>query len=232
MTVPRVWHSATLLPNGKVLLVGRDSAAGDDRTAELYDPATGRFSRTGDTVSAQYAAAATLLTNGKVLIAGGTTPRSGNSVEVSTPELYDPLTGMFATTGTFVGPGDGFYIRGGPNSPAVTLMSDGRVLFAAEPFLGSMQKGREGHTATLLSDGRVLLAGGVFYQDVRIAATSGLVRAPRAQTAYWRASDPTSRIPLPTDSSQIRAITGGPARLSRRLTEKRSRQPIQTSGRL
>ena len=54
MTFPRVWHSAALLPDGKVLVVGRDSAAGDDRTAELYDPATGRFSRTGDTVSAQY----------------------------------------------------------------------------------------------------------------------------------------------------------------------------------
>ena len=211
---------------------------------------------------------------------------------MSTPELYDPLTGTFATTGTFVGPGDGFYIRGGPNSPAVTRLSDGRVLFAAEPFseiydpvrqrfsatgamkttcgglygppnyiggrtatlltsghvlvaggghedcgrfadlerydpdsdtfelvapmtrrrvfhtatrlrdgtiliaggesesgfsliteataeiydpsvarsflVGSMQKGREGHTATLLSDGRVLLTGGVFYQDVGI----------------------------------------------------------------
>ena len=292
MTVPRVWHSATLLPTGKVLVVGRDWAAGDDHTAELYDPATGSFSRTGDTVSAQYGAAATLLKNGKVLIAAGTTPRSGNDLEVSTPELYEPLTGTFATTGTFVGPGDGFYIRGGPNSPAVTLMNDGRVLFAAEPFseiydpvtqrfsavgamkttcgpfyglpnyigggtatlltsgdvlvaggghedcgrfadaeryvpdsgtfelvapmtrrrvfhtatrlhdgtilivggesesgfsliteataelydpsvarfylAGSMQKGREGHTATLLNDGRVLLAGGVFYQDVGI----------------------------------------------------------------
>ena len=54
MTVPRVWHSATLLPNGKVLIVGRDWEAGDDRTAELYDPATGRFTRTGDTARAQY----------------------------------------------------------------------------------------------------------------------------------------------------------------------------------
>ncbi len=292
MTVPRVWHSATLLPNGKVLIVGRDSLAGDDRTAELYDPATGRFIRTGDTLSAQYAATATLLRNGKVLIAGGVTPRHTNTVEVSTPEVYEPSTGTFSATGTFVGPGDGAYVLGGPNSPAVTLLGDGRVLFAAEPFsevydpikqrfsatgamettcgpfygppnyiggrtatllttgevlvaggghedcgrfaeaerydpssgtftlvrpmtrrrvfhtatrlldgtvliaggesesgfsliteataeiydpsatafhlVGSMQKGREGHTATLLRDGRVLLAGGVFYQDVGI----------------------------------------------------------------
>ena len=85
MTVPRVWHSATLLPNGKVLVVGRDWAAGDDHTAELYDPATGRFSRTGDTVSAQYGAAATLLKNGKVLIAAGTTPRPGNAWKCPRP---------------------------------------------------------------------------------------------------------------------------------------------------
>ena len=183
MTVPRVWHSATLLPNGKVLIVGRDWMAGDDRTAELYDPATGRFSRTGDTLSAQYGATATLLKNGKVLIAGGLTPTQANYVEVSTPELYDPSTGTFAQTGTFVGPGDGFWVRGGPNSPAVTMMTDGRVLFAAEPFsevydpvkqrftaTGAMKTTCgpfqwvpnyiSNRTATLLPTGEVLVAGG------------------------------------------------------------------------
>lgn len=182
MTTPRVWHTATLLPNGKVLIVGRDWAAGDDRTAELYDSSTGTFARTGDTLSAQYGASATLLKNGKVLIAGGVTPAPGNNIPVSTPELYDPATGTFAVTGRFVGPGDGFYIVGGPNSPSVTLMSDGRVLFAAEPFseiydpttgtfsaTGEMKTtcgpfGRpnylSGRTATLLPNGDVLLAGG------------------------------------------------------------------------
>jgi hypothetical protein len=182
MTTPRVWHTATLLPNGKVLIVGRDWAAGEDHTAELYDPSRGTFTRTGDTLSAQYGATATLLKNGKVLIAGGVTPGPGNNIPVSTPELYDPATGAFASTGRFVGPGDGFYIVGGPNSPSVTLMSDGRVLFAAEPFseiydpaTGTFSATGEmkttcgpfgppnylsGRTATLLPNGDVLLAGG------------------------------------------------------------------------
>jgi hypothetical protein len=182
MAAPRVWHTATLLPNGKVLIVGRDWAAGDDRTAELYDPSTETFTRTAETLSAQYGASATLLHNGKVLIAGGTTPRSGNPTYVSTPELYDPTMGTFSATGRFVGPGDGFYIEGGPNSPSVTLLSDGRVLFAAEPFseiydpatgtfsvTGQMRTacgpfGRPsylaGRTATLLPGRDVLVAGG------------------------------------------------------------------------
>jgi hypothetical protein len=183
MTRPRVWHTATALPTGKVLIVGGDSAAGDERSAELYDPATGAFTRTGDTVRAQYGASATLLKNGKVLLAGGFTPQQGNNLPVSTPELYDPATGSFTETGSFVGPGDGGYIVGGPNSPSVTLLRDGRVLFAAEPFseiydpatgtfsaTGMMETtcgpfyGRpnyiSGRTATLLASGDVLLAGG------------------------------------------------------------------------
>jgi hypothetical protein len=106
MTTPRVLHTATLLPNGKVLIVGSDWAAGDDRSAELYDPATGTFTRTGDTVRAQSGARATLLKTGKVLIAGGVTPRPGNNIPVSTPELYDPATGTLPSR-PLRGPGDG-----------------------------------------------------------------------------------------------------------------------------
>ena len=182
MTTTRSRHTATLLPNGRVLIVGRDWSAGDDRTAELYDPFTGTFTRTGDTLSAQYAASATPLKSGKVLIAGGSTPGCCSDPRpVSNPELYDSSTGTFALTGTFVGPGDGF-LKGGPNSPAVVLLRDGRVLFAAEPFselydpvsgtfsaTGAMttQCGRygppsyiSGRTATPLGSGEVLVTGG------------------------------------------------------------------------
>ena len=68
-------HTATLLPNGKVLVAGGwggGSGALDALdSAELYDPSTGTWSRTGNLVTGRYAHTATQLQNGKVLVAGG-----------------------------------------------------------------------------------------------------------------------------------------------------------------
>jgi hypothetical protein len=70
-------HTATLLPNGKVLLAGgyvyeAYCIAGIDST-ELYDPALGSFSSTNNIAIRRYAQTATRLANGDVLIAGGFT---------------------------------------------------------------------------------------------------------------------------------------------------------------
>ena len=66
MKVTRVFHTATLLSNGKVLVAG-----GHDASAELYDPTTATFAATGSMSVGRSAHTATLLANGKVLIAGG-----------------------------------------------------------------------------------------------------------------------------------------------------------------
>src|SRR5436190_16718333 len=63
-------HTATLLPNGKVL-VAAGYNGGSLASAELYDPASGIWTATGSLASARYAHTATLLQNGKVLVAGG-----------------------------------------------------------------------------------------------------------------------------------------------------------------
>src|SRR5215467_9011369 len=67
LNIARAGHTATLLPNGKVLVVGGDSSG----SAELYDPATGAWSITGSLNVPRYLFTATLLPNGKVLVAGG-----------------------------------------------------------------------------------------------------------------------------------------------------------------
>ena len=97
MTTPRFFHTATLLPNGKVLIVGGytvcDPTCGPVTTAELYDPATGTFTPTGR-MTAAYVTGAVLLPDGRVLIAGADITHT-----VSSLELYDPSSETFNPAG-------------------------------------------------------------------------------------------------------------------------------------
>jgi hypothetical protein len=75
MSVPRLASTATLLPNGRVLIVGGNDWTGGLTTyhssAEIYDPATGRFSPTGSMWSVRYSHTAAMLSDGRVLVVGG-----------------------------------------------------------------------------------------------------------------------------------------------------------------
>jgi hypothetical protein len=158
-------HSATLLPDGKVLLAGGTAASGLVlATAELYNPATNSFAATTqDMTEGRSLHTATLLADGKVLLAGGAS---------ATAELYDPATGRFIRTGTMHAarsahtastlPDGRVLIVGGygtPDSPLASaeLYSPGNGEFAA---VGNMATPRARHTATALTDGTVLVAGG------------------------------------------------------------------------
>src|SRR3954462_9444507 len=78
MMQARSGHSATLLPDGKVLIAGGMVRNGEFlRTAELYDPATKSFSRTGDMAMERVGQSSAILRDGKVLIAGGWKMGSG-----------------------------------------------------------------------------------------------------------------------------------------------------------
>ncbi|MET0404943.1 MAG: kelch repeat-containing protein, partial [Cystobacter sp.] len=96
MSTGRAWHSATVLPGGRVLVVGGagvDIALG--ASAELYDPATGAWSATGSLRSPRRWHTATLLPGGEVLVAGGYHPFLG--IQYAS-ERYNPATGQWSAT--------------------------------------------------------------------------------------------------------------------------------------
>jgi hypothetical protein len=73
LVTARYFHTATLLPNGLVLVAGgyNDLGGGFLASVELYDPATGMWTATGRMTTARSIYTATLLPNGLVLVAGG-----------------------------------------------------------------------------------------------------------------------------------------------------------------
>ena len=106
MGTARDQHTATLLPNGKVLVAGgksnssRSSDHGFLSSAEVYDPATGSWSSTSNLVTPRALHTATLLPNGKVLVAGGRSSTASNNVTVlRSAEVYDPAAGTWSVTG-------------------------------------------------------------------------------------------------------------------------------------
>jgi hypothetical protein len=126
MNAPRFGHTATLLTNGKVLIAGGYSAASKWlSSAELYDPATGTFTPTGDMTWPQAGHTATLLPDGKVLIVG----RNGSdspSPKTVMMDLYDPETGTFRPAGLIE--------SAAADCPSVALLNNGKVLIVYGQF--------------------------------------------------------------------------------------------------
>ena len=169
MSVGRFQHTATLLQNGKVLIVGGTLEYTSDpvATAEIYDPTTGTFSTTGAMATARKEHTATLLADGRVLVVGGTTS-TGELRQTSTAEIYDPSSGFFSIAGsmaearslhtaTLLPSGKVLVVGGGNENSTAEVYDPVTGLFSVT---GGMETGRSGHTATLLSNGTVLIAGG------------------------------------------------------------------------
>ena len=158
LQVARAFASATLLPDGRVAIVGGTGEGGAPLdTAELYDPASGTFAlAAGRLAHARAHHAAALLADGRVLLAGG----EGSP---DTAELFDPGSGTFRAAGPMAAPH--------PEATAV-LLDDGRALVvggasletydpAADAFApAGAGSATRGAAVVRLPGGGVLLAGG------------------------------------------------------------------------
>lgn len=232
MTVGRVGHTLTVLQDGRVLAAGGRSAASGSpgytvfASAELFDPATGRWAATAPMANARICHTATLLPNGNVLVAGGRPGRDG--APTAAAQLYDPLkrtwtraadmsTARCGHTATLL-PGGKVLVAGGASAeqfdeaaviaevartkgPRATsedlsaaLASDTRpYLKSAELYdpvtnrwspTGNMTRARAGHAALLLSHGNVLVARGQDRENLDLDSAD----LYHAETGTWSAT--------------------------------------------
>lgn len=173
MTTARYGQSATMLPNGVVLMAGGYDGTSYLSSVEVYRPSQGTFIGLGGAGShmgsGRYHHTATMLTNGKILFTGG----FDGVNTLNTADLYDTNTGTFSPTGP---------MNSVRSRHTATLLANGKVLIAGgtdgvnalssaeiyDPVAGTfinatgntMGTARFLHTATLLANGKVLIAGG------------------------------------------------------------------------
>lgn len=173
MHVGRIEQSATLLPDGRILVVGGknslDKGVGVPNpltSAEIYDPVARTWARTGEMTEARFGHTATLLEGdacrqpnqppaswcGKVLVVGGVSKELGRE-PIASAELYDPASGTWSSA-------------------------------------GSLPQPRANHTASMMPDGRVLVAGGLTSGEGVGAQSNNSVLMYDAATNSWSPGPP------------------------------------------
>ena len=173
LATARCNHTATLLANGKVLVVGGVRGSEYLSSTEIYDPATNAWTAGGNLTAARDCHTATLLANGKVLVAGGYYSNSSDyfSSTVSSTEVYDPTTNTWTTggllitaravhTATLLANGKVLVVGGYGNSGPVSSTEIYDPTTNTWTAGGTLTTARKEHTATLLANGKVLVAGG------------------------------------------------------------------------
>jgi N-acetylneuraminic acid mutarotase len=174
----RASHTATLLPDGRLLVVGGVSVDFDQNgdpilpvtvtsSAEIYSPSLNTWSTVASMTTPRYSHTATLLLDGRVLVAGG---HNGNQV-LDSVEIFDPRTETWDSVNNLANKRldhtatmllDGKVLICGGTSGGTSIMSCEMYdpVTGTWTMTGDMVYRRSRHTATMLSDGRVLVASG------------------------------------------------------------------------
>ncbi len=170
LTTARATHTATLLQNGQVLVVGGFGSTGPLASAELFDPVTKTWTLlpTGLTTG-RTDHTATLLQNGQVLVVGG----NGGTPGLASAEVFDPTTrtwtllptslttGRSAHTATLLQNGQVLVVGGfGSTGPLASAELFDPATKTWSPLPTNLTDARDFHQATLLQNGQVLVVGG------------------------------------------------------------------------
>ena len=186
MHTARSGHTATVLPDGRVLVVGGNHdnqlteplgfgvrPASQD-SVEIYDPATGAWQRAAPLIQARRFHTATLLRDGRVLVTGGESNFHWMALPGGNSEIYDPASNTWAQAAPILH-------TGAHSGSSATLLPDGRVLVIGgadvnDNFVRAQVYDPQAnvwtlvepagpmryiHSAAALPDGRVLVAAGV-----------------------------------------------------------------------
>jgi WD40 repeat protein len=221
MNTARTNHTASLLPDGNVLVAGGYNASGTLATAQVYSPAADLWALPSTMAESRFFHTATVLPDGRVLAAGG----EYDGGYRATAELFDPTTVKWTSAGTMSTARSGH---------TATLLPNGKVLVAGgfngvylataelyDPASGSwtatgpMTAARSVHTATLLPSGKVLVAGGFG------GSTLASAELYDPATGQWTATGPlnTARLthtatPLPNGKVLVAGGFGGGSSLA------------------
>ena len=178
MNIARFGQNAWLLANGEVLVLGGANSLAAEQSAELYNPATGKWTLIGNPDPAGlFGYEAVLLPDGDVLVAGGSFLGSAGQA-TNGAALFNPSTGTWTPTGSMNVARNGFMLFVLPNGKVLAAGGDSNFSQPATAELydpatgtwtptGSLPGSYDGYEAVLLGDGKVLavvaeITGSVF----------------------------------------------------------------------
>lgn len=196
MVAPRCGPTATMLPNGSVLVAGGATCSDEPApiaTLEVFDPASGTFHAAVDLMYPRFDLNAMLLKNGKVLIAQGYDAAHNL---VGPAEIFDPVLAIVQRGGSMMTPrcfgsetqlpSGQILIVGGVrcDEPEREAINAAEIYDLAGQFgrVGAMSIARVCHSATVMKNGKVLIAGGASALASGIALNSAEIYDPAKAT--------------------------------------------------
>jgi len=211
MIVPRCGPTATLLPDGSVLIAGGATCSEEPapiRTLEIFEPSSATFHEAADLNFPRFDLKTLLLNNGKVLIAQG---YSQTHEPIGPAEIFDPKDAIVQPAGSMMVPrcfasetplpGGQVLIAGGVrcDEPEREAINAAEIFDPSGQFgrVGTMSVARVCHSATLMKNGKVLIAGGASALSNGVALDSAEIFDP-SKSSFSRTGAMTKARACPT----------------------------------